>query len=280
MPVIISYTEIFTLTTAAGINTFSQKEYVFQNDSKVSELTWDCPIIPYIELGVLSRLHNFEFNLSYATVIPIKSGTLKDLDFNSTDISQYSSHNLYVDKKYAFTFQAGYNFSSKNLFFFPFATFCYKNQKFSGRDGYYQYPETGIWTGNETKTNLKGNVISYESEFFIFGIGLSTAVTSKNFTVKLIGVLNPYIKGNAIDSHYMRKKQFYDSFDGKFGFSLSSEFYYKKIFLRLSYNHIPLLKGSTADNVIGVSNSDFLEQKNFQGGTCLDSFSLSLGGKI
>ena len=52
MPVIISYAEIFTLTTAAGINTFSQKEYVFQNDSKVSELTWDCPIIPYIELGV------------------------------------------------------------------------------------------------------------------------------------------------------------------------------------------------------------------------------------
>ena len=88
------------------------------------------------------------------------------------------------------------------------------------------------------------------------------------------------LKGNAIDSHYMRKKQFYDSFDGKFGFSLSSEFYYKKIFLRLSYNHIPLLKGSTADNVIGVSNSDFLEQKNFQGGTCLDSFSLSLGRKI
>lgn len=61
----------------------------------------------------------------------------------------------------------------------------------------------------------------------------------------------------------MRKKQFYDSFDGKFGFSLSSEFYYKKIFLSLSYNHIPLLKGSTADNVIGVSNSDFLEQKKF-----------------
>lgn len=114
---IISYAEIFTLTTAAGINTFTQKEYVFQNDSKISELTWDCPIIPYIELGVSSRLHNFEFNLSYATVIPIKSGTLKDLDFNSTDISQYSSHNLYVDKNYAFTFQAGYNFSSKNLFF-------------------------------------------------------------------------------------------------------------------------------------------------------------------
>ena len=49
MPAIISYAEIFTLTTAAGINSFTQKEYVFQNDSKVSELTWDCPIIPYIE---------------------------------------------------------------------------------------------------------------------------------------------------------------------------------------------------------------------------------------
>lgn len=280
MPSVISYAEIFTLTTAAGINSFTQKEYVFQNNSKVSELTWDCPIVPYIELGLLSRLQNFEFNLSYATVVPIKSGTLKDLDFNSTGISQFSSHNLYIDKKYTFIFQAGYDFSTKNLSFFPFATFCYKNQKFSGRDGYYQYPETENWTGNETKTNLKGNVISYESQFFIFGIGLSTTFSSKDFTIKLTGVLNPYIKGNAIDSHYIRKKQFYDSFDGKFGFLLSSKFCYKKIFLSLSYNYIPLLKGSTADNVIGISNSDFLEQKNFQGGTFLDSFSLSIGRKI
>lgn len=280
MPTVISYAEIFTFTTAAGINSFTQKEYVFQNGSKVSELTWDCTIVPYIELGLLSRLHNFEFNLSYATVVPIKSGSLKDLDFNSTDISQYSCHNLYIDKKYDFIFQAGYEFSTKNLSFFPFATFWYKNQKFSGRDGYYQYPETGNWTGNETKTNLKGNVISYESEFFIFGIRLSTTLTSKDFTIKLTGVLNPYIKGNALDSHYVRKKQFYDSFDGKFGFLLSSEFCYKKIFLKFFYNHIPLLKGSTAANIIGISNSDFVEQKNFQGGTCVDSFLLSIGRKI
>ena len=206
MSALISHAEIFTFTTVAGINSFTQKEYVFQNDSKVSELTWDCPIVPYIELGLLSRLKNFKLNLSYATVVPIKSGTLKDLDFNSTGISQYSSHNLYIDKKYAFIFKAGYDFSTKNISFFPFATFCYKNQKFSGRDGYYQYPESGNWTGNETKTNLKGNVISYESEFFIFGIGLSTTLTSKDFSIKLIGELNPYIKGNAIDSHYIRKK--------------------------------------------------------------------------
>lgn len=275
-----SYAKIVTFTSAAGIDSFSQKEYVFQDDSKVSELKWDCPIAPCIELGAETRLYNFEFDLLYSTVIPIKCGSLKDLDFSNTGVAQFSRHDLYIDKKYDFSILTGYTFDIKNICLFPFATFCYKNQKFSGRDGYYQYPETGDWTGNEPKTNLTGNVISYESEFFIFGFGIDITFKSEYFAFKIGGVLNPYIKGNALDSHYVRKKQFYDSFDGAMGFSINSEFSYKKIFFKTSYEYIPLLKGKTSDSVIGASEVDFSELKGFQGGSSYTAFSLIVGYRM
>lgn len=277
---VISDAKVFKFMSAAGLVSFSQNEYVFQSSSKISELTWKCPAVPCIVAGVNTRLHNFEIDLSYLTTIPIKNGTLTDLDFGNSGISQFSKHNLYVDKKYSFTIQAGCNFATKNMSFFPFATFCYKNQKFSGRDGYYQYPEKGNWTGTEPKTNLKGNVISYESEFFIFGLGTSIRFISKDLSFEIEGILNPYIYGNALDSHYVRKKQFYDSFEGKLGFSLSSKFNYNQVFIKASYTYIPLLIGNTSTNIIGISDADFSEHTDFQGGTSFDSFSLIFGYKI
>lgn len=277
---LVANAENFNFTSAAGIDSFSQTEYVFQNGSKISELSWKCSAAPCIVAALDVFLKRITFNLSYSTVIPVKNGILKDLDFNNTGISKFSEHSLYIDKKYEFSILTGYNFTVKNISFFPFAKFCYKNQKFSGRDGYYQYPEKGNWTGAEPKTNLKGNVISYESEFFIFGLGLGTIFILNDFSFKIGGTLNPYICGNALDSHYVRQKQFYDSFNGRFGFSLSGEFNYRQVFLRATYNHIPLLKGRTSDSVIGVSDSNFSERADFQSGSSFYSFSLILGYKI
>ena len=275
-----SETKVFRFMSAAGIVSFSQKEYVFQNDSEISELTWKCSAVPCIEAGINARLRNFEIDLFYLTAVPIKGGTLKDLDFGNNGVVQFSKHNLYIDKKYSFSMLSGYNITKGKFSFFPFVIFSYKNQKFSGRDGYYQYPENGEWTGYESQTNLKGNVISYESEYFVFGLGSGIRFISKDFSFDIDGILNPYICGNALDSHYLRKKQFYDSFDGRFGFSLSSKFNYKQIFIKLSYSHIPLLKGSTSSNVIGISDSDFSEHSDFQGGSSYDSFLLILGYKM
>ena len=48
---LVANAENFNFTSAAGIDSFSQTEYVFQNGSKISELSWKCSAAPCKVIG-------------------------------------------------------------------------------------------------------------------------------------------------------------------------------------------------------------------------------------
>lgn len=154
----------------------------------------------------------------------------------------------------------GYQLKISKISIQPNLIFQYKNQKFSGRNGYYQYPNLGDWTGNEEKVFLNGNIISYESQYFIFAGGN----------------LSPYIYGSAVDCHYLRSKEFFDSFSGKFGFDLSCGLNYKKTKLLLKYSYIPLLKGETSSKKIGTVETNSAPDSNYKSGSKAEFFKVTL----
>lgn len=265
-------------------------ELVYENNKKISLLEWETPFLPAISFRNQLGLSNFVFDIFYSSAIPVKIGTMCDYDYilgTSNNISNFSKHELFVDKD--FTFEVNTSWKSPSfgkMFIVPNIGFSYTNKKFCAQNGYLQYPENGNnWTGNEDKEKLLGTVISYEQSIWDISVGLKLGFKlTEFFQIGLEGKYYPYLHIDTIDSHFLRQIQFYDTmrngqggkiifdieaypFKNNRDFGLKMACIYEKISCR----------GYSYFSDIGLSSSDFSKLDNVKSGLDSEYFFISVG---
>lgn len=266
----------FNFENGLGMSHSFVNESVLQNDVTISDLDWKTILLPNVNMGFQFSYRWFSFGANFNSAIPVKTGSIEDFDClatNSNDITNFSKHDLYVDKDYKveaylqFSFLWGNRFSKIS----SFVGCGFKNKKYSARDGFLQYPEVSgnLWTGNEPKVDVTGNVISYEQSYFypFFGV-----VYSQDFDIlywSFSFAYYPYISAKALDSHYLRLTQFYDSMNnGSGSLSLLSVGYFPEswnylhgFMLTFSFQNV-FSQGKSSSNNIGIKKSEFTTSPN------------------
>jgi len=97
----------FDLESSVGFKTCKINEIVYEENQKVSDLVWQQIFVPYVSMDVFSCIYKLHLDTKYETSVPVQTGFLEDYDYlNSSDvISNYSKHDLYVDKDFSIQFQ-------------------------------------------------------------------------------------------------------------------------------------------------------------------------------
>lgn len=254
-------------------------EYVFKNERQISCLEWQQYISPmvYGEAELIFRKLFARFGFLFA--IPLQCGILEDYDFlsgSSSVPSHYSYHTVYLDSQFQNIAIIGYYFSVYIFKLAPSFGIVYRFQKFSAYDGYLQYPQNGMWTGNETKQYVSGYGISYEQSMVLPIISINIQYNfNKLWNVNMLFSICPYTIIEAFDSHFFRKRQFFDSMRGGLGFSVKGRITYKNFFIRIAYTWLKVMNGTTKSSTIGIAQQDIFE--SVQSGTKSWIISISAG---
>jgi hypothetical protein len=261
----------FTFSPASGVCTGKVEEYVFEGDKTISRLDWQQYAVPMIAASGSLSIYNAFFKATVLSALPIQCGIMEDYDFLNSDpavISQYSHHDVYLDKRFDLSAETGYQFSISKFSITPGTGITYRNHKWSARDGYLQYPVGGAWTGNEEKEQVSGNSISYEQADILPFISLKAGYEiTPVWEIMLTGSVYPYMIIYTLDSHYLRNKQFYDSMKGGFGFTAGGSIRYKSISLNITYEYLSAMNGTTASGIIGITDSGLTVDSRYGAGT-------------
>lgn len=216
-------------------------ETVFDNGNKISELIWKSVVLPEISNKSIIKLNNFSINIGFSSVIPVNSGNMEDKDFLFSDktlLSNFSKHDLFVDKDYSLWSKVCYDFvlCSEKIKISPQLGILYKNSKYSAKDGFYQYSilENQPVSDDTKKEFLGGMVICYETSTIIPTVSLNLTFNfykknSINFEIDY----SPIFFVDSTDTHILRLTEFYDSMIGYNGIKACFMYKYnynKKIF--------------------------------------------------
>lgn len=266
----------------ARAKTGTTKELVYENETLISQLNWIDHVVPTVGFTGQFGIHNFLLRLGMVFAVPVISGEMENFDYliaGSTDPSHYSWHDSYLDKDFSLNLEAGYEIKLGRWHITPSVGFQYHNRKWTGSDGYLQYPDIGHWTGNEPKVNLNGPVISYEQAVWFPYFGLEAGFSyffphEGKFRLAVHGGIYPYIWAEANDIHYLRNKQFYDSMRGGLGgyFGISVGFFPARAnglgFIFYSGNEvIRNVRGTTSFNNTGISDGPLIITEGHSAGT-------------
>jgi outer membrane protease len=254
-----------------GIQNGLTQEYVYEGEQCISRLDWADAIVPALSIAGSVELFNVLLQARLDTALPVNSGVMEDYDFlttGSSDPSLYSKHDAYLDKDITCTLFAAYALRVGNFELTPGVGYSYSNRKWSAQDGYLQYPVAGAWTGDEPKQAVVGTVISYEQAVWFPFISLSVGYTLNRFGFSFTGSVSPVLKGETIDTHFMRSVRFYDTLaseifaDGIAWHISLTLFYYPAnqsrlaFFLRGNYEAIAGLTGSTSSGATGIDSGN------------------------
>jgi outer membrane protease len=249
-------------------------EYVLKDGAVISRLDWDENGAAFIGLDGKLSFGGFFVKTGLLSTIPpqYSVGKMRDYDFllaGSSEVSHYSSHDVYLDKHFQLGASFGYIFSRHNFEITPSVGYLFKNRKWAAVDGFLQYPQTGAeWTGDEAEEKVSGTVISYEQVFHIPFFAVGIAYKTDLQRIEINGSVFPYMWSNTLDSHFMRAIQFYDKMRGGIGghfevaYSLyPASFKTKKIGFRaaLNYQFIRDLTGTAASQEIGRTDTAMTE---------------------
>ena len=248
--------------------------------------------MPLLSVDGRLNIWNFFIAVDLFSVVPLASaaGIMEDYDYlleNSDALSNYSKHDLYTDRHFNIMLKIGYSFFINNFEIEPVVGFSYYTRKWSAIDGFLQYPEDDNepWTESVPQFNLSGTGISYEQLLRFPFFGLHCTYNIKDiFKVSLKALYYPYIWVEALDSHFIRLKQYYDTMEGGMGANVEISFIYyfnklKKIGILASFNYEGLytIRGTTSSNVIGISNGNFSDVSGYRSGTDGTIFSVKAG---
>ncbi len=228
-----------TLTAGARFGAFYgvANEYVYNQalspDYKNSQLVW--PMQPMLFSGAALSL---ESTIGLFATLDVRqgfagvAGTMTDSDFLNGDgvRTHYSQSDSYAERANLVDLKAGWDFyhTESGLTFGLFGAFSYMDLKWSARDGYYQYPTTGVpygspgppfpaWSPSETKTPLYGTGIIYETAYVGGGAGLHTRYAfSKAFALDASFTFSPLLFCYTEDDHVLRQVSFYSTLSGGF----------------------------------------------------------------
>ncbi|MCX7655091.1 MAG: omptin family outer membrane protease [Treponemataceae bacterium] len=261
-----------TLVTETTLLWGSVEELVYQDGRQVSRLVWDTQWVPRLGVKGVFTYQWLIGTLEASTAFPVRSGRLEDFDYlleDTTKPSKYSWHEAYLDKDMSLGASIGIRlpFGSRGIIK-PQVEITYQNRKWSGYNGYLQYPLSGYWTGNENKQSVAGTVISYEQVLWYPSIALIVeGLISEVLELSCLAAWIPYLEIHALDSHYIRNPpvEFYDKlshgmgwrgeiklgFLGKTHYPSTTSWYLKLGFRSFS------ITGPTASRQIGLGDGIF-----------------------
>ncbi|MDR2602184.1 MAG: omptin family outer membrane protease [Spirochaetaceae bacterium] len=263
---------VFSLTADGGVFYGLANEYVYYGGKRISHLEWDEKNTPFARFSAILSLKNFFVRGEALSAFASNSGFIRDYDFLTESggaVSSYSEHDAHIDFHNIFGLEAGYALTFRNFRFDLSAGFRYNARKWTGSEGFIQYPPYNEpWTGDEPKTSISGAVITYEQKISNLYIRLNCSrQISNQFKIGVTGEFHPYFWVKSLDSHIDRKKQFLDSMQGGYGGSAGLYAQYKpyaasrwNVKAGFSWEKTAEINGSAASRETGL----YLEENPFK----------------
>lgn len=280
----------FSATSVTGMKHGSVHEIVLEKGDRISDLAWNQHWSPQIGLDLDLRIWDFILTGGVYSSIPTRCGYLEDFDYllpDPNDVSHYSKHDAYMDKDVTFNVRLAFVVSlQRNYKLVPFVGYAYQNRKWTARDGYLQYPQSSgtAWTGNEPKQTMTGTGITYEQSIRYLSIGLENVIRwSSKCSFGFSLAVYPFVHVDALDSHFLRSKQFYDEMRSGFGgrvagwtiFAPFSD--HQDIGFKLSASYEAFRStGTTSTNSIGLHDTPFVKSETARSKTTSSIFTFSI----
>lgn len=243
--------ETFSFAASVGFQSGKVQEYVYDSGDILSRLDWKTDFIPVANISSRLNIFHVVTDIDFLCALPIKYGTIEDWDWlgeDKTRVTNFSRHDLSVEKKFEIEAKSGYEFVFEKIKLVPQLGLRYRNQKFKAHDGYYQYAdyENGEYLNSSIeKKKIKGTGLSYEQQFVLPFISLEAEY--KIFS-SLDLILNwrcyPYIYCFAVDRHYFRNADFRDAMYGS-GFLLGAELRCKSFSILVDYEFLECKNGTS-----------------------------------
>lgn len=260
----------FTATTGAGMMYGVSRELVFTSYNNqsglLSELDWDVRPLVYTKAALdMSTVWGFGASLDVRMGIPSRTGVMGDSDWKnfpydgSTARTHYSQSDCFADRAILLDAQVGWEFPLAGwITLRPFLAFDYMDFKWTGRDGYLQYPPTSEthppytpWSAGETKLPVSGVSVIYQQTWFIPVVGLESKLRlGEDFSGSVSLAFSPLVYCNDLDDHVLASTDFYDDTWGGFMLEpkVSLDWHVTardRLSLAVSFRHIQGLVGTT-----------------------------------
>ncbi len=226
----------YFVAMSTGVEFGDIRELVFQPTGSgekklLSELQWQHLFSSYIEASSSFRYKKFFFDLKLRTAIPSRVGEVYNSDYlipDSPAKTNFSMHENYLDKSFSLFFMGKFPLKLHSKWIvLPSIGLSIENKKWSAMHGYKQYSPINnpqAITDETPKVPLYGNIISYDQLIIYPVIGVENQIEiSKNIILNLGTFIYPYIYINAVDSHYLRNREFRDSMHGFLGIRTTIE---------------------------------------------------------
>ena len=291
-----------SLAASGGLISGEAKEFVYNENRKLSELVW--PLDPAYLLGIGARLdwaRGFGIGANASFGIADEVGTLTDSDFMNVNVTgssartHYSEHDARLNHLVSIDLTASWSFrlpargiaSERPITVMPFAGIRYFSLKWTGSDGYYQYgAKAGAiyaeWTPDMPKVSLSGKIIEYRQEYFapITGVAVEVPIGS-SLCVAAEFTLSPAVWCTDLDEHLLTYTDYHDYLSGGFLVEPRARVSWAptktvSAFVEGSWTRILNLRGKTkaVDTETGSTNTSTKENG---GGAEFASWTLKLG---
>ncbi len=264
---------VFFLDMETALHFQTIRQYVLTDEGTLSSLNWG-HLFPVVAITFQVQPREWWFLLSGEAGIPLDQGTVQDWDFQpgTPNVTHYSQHDLHLDNRLGITVAAGYSFELPVCLLRPQLGFSYRRQTMTGQDGYLQYPVAGFWTGEEPKEEVNGRVLQYQLDFFMPSVSLFARFNTR-FPLTVEAGIIPYLWINAVDSHFVRLRQFNDSMHGSPGCWLELGLQVYSLHFSLGAEYLRAFSGKTYRSAIGTGSSSVRDASSRP---ALDSLSIYL----
>lgn len=245
---------LFSLDMETDLYIQTIRQHVLTEEGTLSRLDWG-NLFPLVAVTLQVQPQDWWFMMCGEAGIPWDFGVVQDRDFQpgTSNVTHYSEHDLKLDNRFGSSVAAGYNFGLDLWLLRPWLKFTYRRHTMSGQDGYLQYPASGFWRGNEPQKEVNGRVLQYQLDFFLPTVGLFAQLNTR-FPLTLEVGLIPYLWVNAVDSHYVRLRQFKDYMHGGPGCWMKLGVQIYSLEFSLGAEYLRAFSGMTHRSTIGTNS--------------------------
>lgn len=264
---------LFSLDMETDLYFQTVRQHVLTDEGTLSRLDWG-NLFPLVAITLQVQPKDWWLMVCGEAGIPWESGVVQDRGFQpgTSNVTHFSEHDLQLDNRLGVTVAAGYNVGLLGWLLRPWLGVTYRRHTMSGLDGYLQYPAAGFWTGREPQEEVNGRVLQYQLDFFLPAVGLFAQLNTR-FPLTVEAGIIPYLWVNAVDSHYVRLRQFKDYMHGGPGCWLELGVQFLSLELSLGAEYLRAFSGRTHRSSIGTGSSSVVDASSTP---ALDSLSIYL----
>ena len=295
----IPYPEV-SFAPSMGIVYGNSKEFVYADNSKISELVW--PLTPVYLLDLETQVmwnEKLAILVDDSIGVPRASGTLTDTDFlnvavnGNTEKTDYSEHDAQLNQMLLVTLNASWAYhlqvrgiaSTTAITVTPSIGFRYFSIKWTGYDGYGQYTYGhSAWSETIPKTIFKGRIIEYSQRYLAPQAGLKVTIPIGNHFAVTSGFIgSPSVWCDGIDNHETTKTDYFDSLSRGIFLEPNVRIHWYSgqtlsVFADCEWTHIFNLRGRTEKNDRITHATTLYEEEN-GGGAEYTAWTMKVGIK-